>query len=291
MNENASSTRYREPSEKTPSQETAAETSFFSGILKHVLAVCVFSLSVLFVHDVVVQSPFFTIREIAIQGEHRVNRQEILDLAELSRPVNIFRVNLKTIEKQIVSHPWIASATAHRSLFSKLTIDVEEQDPLAIIRIENFPDMIINRQGVPFKAYEPERDLDVTLPVITGLDLTSIDNFFHFEGPLFNAVLDLLQSRYQKNIISIHGDALIGITIRAAGLFNPALVPETTALPIRLGFDDYDRKLVKARQISQYVLANIPGKTIRAMDLFDIDTVFVTTAPVAVMQANIEKGV
>ncbi|MEX1314626.1 MAG: TetR family transcriptional regulator, partial [Desulfotignum sp.] len=96
---------------------------------------------------------------------------------------------------------------------------------------------------------------------------------------------------YQNNIISIHGDDLIGITIRATGLFNPSLVPETTALPICLGFDDYEHKLVKARQISQYIQANIPGKTISAMDLFEMDTVFVTTAPMAAMQANIEKGV
>ncbi len=150
-----------------------------------------------------------------------------------------------------------------------------EQHPLAIVRIENFPDMIINRQGVPFKAYEPELDQEVALPVITGLDLTSNDHFQHFEGPLFNAVLDLLQSRYEKNIMSIHGDTLMGITIQAARLFNPSLVPETTILPICLGFDDYERKLAKARQISQYILANIPGKTICAMDLFEMDTVFV----------------
>jgi cell division protein FtsQ len=291
MNEKSLPNRYREPAEKTPSPETAAERSFFSGMLKHLLVVCIFSLSVLYVHDMIVQSPFFTVREITIQGENRVGRQEILDLADLSRPVNIFRVNLKTMEKQIASHPWIDTATVHRSLFSKLMIAVEEQHPFAIIRIENFPDMIINQQGVPFKAYEPETDRDVVLPVITGLDLTSTDNFFHFEGPLFNAVLDLLQSRYQKNIISIHGDNLIGITIRTTGLFNPSLVPETTELPIRLGFDDYDRKLAKARQISQYIQANIPGKTIRAMDLFETDTVFVTTAPMSAMHANTEKGV
>ncbi len=73
----------------------------------------------------------------------------------------------------------------------------------------------------------------------------------------------------KKNIMSIHGDTLMGITIQAARLFNPSLVPETTILPICLGFDDYERKLAKARQISQYILANIPGKTICAMDLFE----------------------
>ncbi len=291
MNETTLRNRHKEPGEKTLPPDPPAETSFFSSILKLILIICVFSLSVVFVHDLVVQSPFFTVRTVTIQGQHRVDKQEILDLADLSRPANIFRVHVPTMEKQIASHPWIATATVHRSLFSSLTIAVEEQHPLAIVRIENFPDMIINRQGVPFKAYEPERDQDVSLPVITGLDLTGSENVYHFEGPLFNAVLDLLQSRYQNNILSIHGDDLIGITIRATGLFNPALMPAAAVMPIGLGFDDYERKLVKARQISQYILANIPGKTISAMDLFDIDTVFVTTAPMDAVQANIEKGV
>lgn len=291
MNEKNLPNRYKEPAEKTVPPETNGKTSFYSSLLKSILLICVFSLSALFVHDVVVQSPFFTVRQVNIQGEHRVKKEEILILAELSRPVNFFQVNLPTMEKRIATHPWISSATVRRSMFSTLTITVEEQHPLAIVRIENFPDMIINQQGVPFKAYEPEMDQDVTLPVITGLDLTSSDQFYHFEGPLFNAVLDLLQSRYQKNIISIHGDDLIGITVQATGLFNPSLLVESRTLPICLGFDDYERKFVKALQISQYILANIPGKTICAMDLFEMDTVFVKTAQRDSLHATIEKGV
>lgn len=284
--------RYREePAEKTSSPETVKKPSFVSRTLKPILIICVFSLTALLVHDVVVQSPFFAIRQIHIQGDHRVNRQEVLELADLNRPANMFQINLPVMEKRIASHPWIASATVHRSLLSTLTISIVEQHPLAIVRIENFPDMLINLQGVPFKAYEPEMDQGVTLPVITGLDLTSNNHFYHFEGPLFNAVLDLLQSRYEENIISIHGDDLMGITIQATRLFNPSLVPETRALPICLGFDDYERKLAKARQISQYILANIPGKTICAMDLFEMDTVFVKTVQMDALHPDVERGV
>ncbi len=291
MNEKHVPNRYKEPANTTAPEKTAKKSSFFSSLLKPVLLICVFSVFAVFAHDMVVQSPFFTIRQINIQGEHRVKQEEILGLADLLGPANIFQVNLPVMEKRIASHPWIAAATVHRSLFSTLTISIEEQHPLAIVRIENFPDMIINRQGVPFKAYEPKMDQNVALPVITGLDLTSSDNFYHFEGPLFNAVLDLLQGKYQNNIRAIHGDELVGVTIQATGLFKPSLVPKTRELSICLGFDDYDRKLDKARQISQYIHANIPGKTLCAMDLFDTETVFVQTAPRETLPANIEKGV
>ncbi len=52
--------RYKEETaEKPTSAETVKKTSFVSRTLKPILIICVFSLTALLVHDVVVQSPFF----------------------------------------------------------------------------------------------------------------------------------------------------------------------------------------------------------------------------------------
>jgi hypothetical protein len=255
------------------------------------VVICILSLAAIYAHDVVVQSPFFMIREVSIFGNHRAERQEILGLAGLSEPANMFQVNLFFMEKRIASHPWIAAASVHRSLFSTLTITVVEQKPLAIVRIENLPDMLINAQGVPFKTFDPVQDRGVLLPVITGLDLTHTENISHFEGPLFDAVLDLLKEHPDNSILSVEADGLTGITIQIPDRFNRYPGAENRVLPLRLGFDNYDKKLIRARQISQYIFANIPGKTICAIDLFDIDTVFVKTADLDDLHANIEKGV
>ena len=252
--------------------------------------ICVLSLIAIYAHDAVVQSPFFTVRQVAVSGEHRAKKQEILALAGLSDPVNIFQVNVPAMEKRIASHPWISTASVRRSLFYTLTISVVEQSPLAIVRIENMPDMIINAQGVPFKAYDPEQDHGFFLPVISGLDLTHTENLYHFEGPLFDAVLNLLHGQYQDRIIFIHGDPHMGITIHLPDRFNLNPQLENPVIPVSLGFDNYDKKLLRARQVSQYITANIPGKTICAIDLFDIDTVFVKTADTDVLDTNIEKG-
>lgn len=253
--------------------------------------ICILSLAAIFAHDVVVQSPFFMVKEITISGDDRATKQEILALAGLSEPANIFQVNLFTMEKRIVSHPWIAAASVHRSLFSTVTIAIVEQHPLAIVRIENLPDMLINAQGVPFKAFDPVQDRDVSLPVITGLDLTRTQNISHFEGPLFDVVLDLLHGRLDDTILSIEADGLTGITIQVPDRFNPHSGAENRFLSICLGFDNYDSKLIRARQISQYIFANIPGKNIRAIDLFDINTVFVKTQDMDDLHSKIEKGV
>src|SRR6056297_1225555 len=108
MNEKPLPNRYKEPEEDTSSPETAGKPAMVTRLLKPVLLLCVLSVSAVLAHDVVVQSPFFTIRQVDIQGEHRVKKEEILDLAQLSDPANIFRVNLAIMEKRICSHPWIS---------------------------------------------------------------------------------------------------------------------------------------------------------------------------------------
>jgi hypothetical protein len=254
--------------------------------------ICLFSIAALFSYDVVVQSPFFIIKNVTISGDHKVKKQDILALAGLTAPVNIFQVNLSAMEKRITSHPWIAAASVDRSLFSSLAVSIVEQEPLAIVSFENLPDILINTRGIPFTEYDPGQDhIATTLPVITGLDLIHTQNQFQFDGPLFNAVLDLLLGQRPDTIVSINGDPFMGITIQVPDVFNRPLPAEGRLMPIGLGFGNYEKKLIKARKISQYITANIPGKTICAMDLFDIDTVFVKTTDMDVLHANIKKGV
>lgn len=291
MNDPVTPNRYKKKTDMSQFRTGRGASHTIFKLIRPAAVICILSLAAIYAHDAVVQSPFFPVKEVTISGNHRTSKQEILTLAGLSEPANLFQVNLFTMEKRIVSHPWIAAASVHRSFFSTVTIAIVEQHPLAIVRIENLPDMLINAQGVPFKEFDPVYDRDVSLPIITGLDLTHAQNISHFEGPLFDAVLHLLHGRPDDTILSIEADGLTGITIQVPDRFNPHAGAENPILSICLGFDNYDRKFNRARQISQYIFANIPGKTICAIDLFDIDTVFVKTQDMDDLHPNIEKGV
>lgn len=255
------------------------------------LVVCVLSIAAVFAHDAVVQSPFFTIKKVAVSGENRVTKDEILALSGLEAPANFFGVNLSAMEKKIAAHPWIAAASVRRALFFTLEVSIVEEEPLAIVSIENLSDILINTQGKPFKEYDPHLDKALQLPVITGVDLTQANDRYLFQGPLFNSILDLLHKQIPHTIVSIKGDEHMGITIQVPDVFNQAPITENSLIPLHLGFDDYQKKLIKARKISRYITANIPGRTICAMDLFDSDTVFVKTADMDTLPSNLEKGV
>lgn len=248
------------------------------------------SVASIWVYDAVTQSPFFAIEQVDISGTQRVKRNEVIQLTGVTNQTNLFQINLNTMEQKICCHPWIAKASVKRSLFSNLVITVVEEEPLAIVNIKNLADIIINTQGHPFKEYDPQKDQLNFLPVISGVDLTRAGNSFGFEGPLFNAIMDLLEVQGFGRINTIMGDENLGITIQAQDIYNKNPAPQAT-LPIKLGFTRFEEKRIKAIKISTYMDKNFPDKTIRAMDLYNIEKIFITTKEIDALHHNIEKGV
>ncbi len=253
--------------------------------------ISILSLASMFVYDFITQSNFFNIKKIELSGTNRIHKEEILQLADLTSEKNIFKLNLFTIEKLIASHPWIQSARVKRKFTSALSISVTEQKPLAIVKIENLADILINTQGVPFKEYNPLKDHLESLPVITGLDLTSSNNEYMFNGVLFNSIMDFLKMDGSGNVKQIQGDRNIGISIETSDIYNQIPPEGSGTIQIKLGFKNFKAKLEKAKKISRYIDKNFPDRTICAMDLFNIEKVFIKTKPADALHNNLEKGV
>ncbi|MBT3387313.1 MAG: FtsQ-type POTRA domain-containing protein, partial [Desulfobacula sp.] len=116
------------------------------------------SLGSIFIYDFLTQSDFLNIKKIEISGTKRVLKEDILKLADLTFEKNILEINLFSIEKRIISHPWVQSAYVKRNLDSVLSISIVEHKPLAIAKIGNLADILINTLGRPFKEYNPQND-------------------------------------------------------------------------------------------------------------------------------------
>ncbi|WDP85482.1 MAG: FtsQ-type POTRA domain-containing protein [Desulfobacter sp.] len=269
----------------------------FKGTLL-VIMILFMTVTYVFLHDIVVQSPLFTVKSVDMSGESRASKTELIARAGLDQPVNLFSLCPKLIEKKLCAHPWVAKVKVERKLFSRVKISIKEQEPLAIVAIENLADIVINTQGVPFKEYDPENDHLKMLPVISGMDLSLSNNTYLFEGQIFNSIMDLLQTQKTDQIKSIHGDENRGILIKTLDIYNKKIYIENNnenkegneaLIPIKLGFDQFDKKLARARKISRYMAANFLSKTILAMDLFDIEKIFVKTEDA--LHNTLEKGV
>jgi cell division protein FtsQ len=274
-----------------PSAGSSAGIDFYLKCIMVVAFVSILSLGSIFIFDLVTQSNFFSTKKVEITGINRVLKDEILDLAELTSPENIFSLNLYNIEEKITSHPWIQSAKVKRSLSLNLLISIIEQKPLAIVKIENLADILINTNGRPFKEYNPQKDQLDNLPIITGLDLTHENNRYMFNGTLFNSIMDFLKSDKSDNVLEINSNGHTGITIKTLDTFNQVSSNVQETILLKLGFNNFDAKLYKAKTISEYIDKHFPDRTICAIDIFDIEKVFIKTKLSVALHDNLAKGV
>lgn len=282
---------HRKRNEKQNVPEQGIGIIFCLKCIMIIVFVSVLSLAAIFSYDFITQSTFFNIKTIEIQGTQRVKKQDILNMAELKGDENIFKVNAFTLEKQICAHPWIAAASVNRKLFSKLNISITEQHPLAIVKIEKLADILINKEGRPFKEYNPRQDHIENLPMISGLNLAHKNNQHQFYGPLFNSVLDFLKTQKYTKANKIHGDLNTGITIEVRDTYNSETAKMNATIKIKLGFGNFKAKLDRAEYICTYIDKHFPDRTISAIDICNLEKVFIKTKPNKAMHNNLEKGV
>ena len=280
--------RYKPDSQKGRESESGIFVCLKS--LMTFVFICVLSLASIFLYDVITQSVFFNIKKIEITGTKRVLKEELIKLADLDFEKNILRINLFSIEKHIISHPWIQSALVKRNLDSVLSISVIEHEPLAIVKIENLTDILINSLGKPFKEYDPLKDQVKDIPFVTGIDLAIANDQFLFNGLLFDSIMNFLQSGDCGNIRQINGNKNTGVTIETRDIYNRFPLSEKGTVQVKLGFHNFKAKLNKAKHISEYIDKNFPEKIICSMDLFNIEKVFIKTKLNNALHNGLEKG-
>lgn len=256
-----------------------------------VAGISLFSLAMIFMYDLVTQAPVFNVKTVHVSGNQRVSEDEVKSFAGLDGPMNMFKINLNSVEARLASHPWIEKVHVKRNIHCELFIHVIEHQALAIVKIENIADIIINEKGIPFKEYDPMQDRLEALPIITGLDLTLSGPDYLFDGILFNAVMDYLDITGAKADLKIHADDQMGLTIEARDTLRKESSPENRTIKIKMGFDNYRQKIKKAKHISAYIEKFFPGKTITAMDLFNLKKVFIRTELSDPECITTEKGV
>ena len=112
------------------------------------------------------------IRLVEIQGELKhINKGQILDvLRSLSREtdtdqqaLNFLTADLRELEKELESVPWIYRVKVRRIWPDKLIIDLEEQQAVA----QWNKDQLVNRFG---HLFQPEVIVQDDLPLLTGPD-------------------------------------------------------------------------------------------------------------------------
>jgi len=232
-----------------------------AGLAALIASSCFFIL----IHDVITQCDYFKAKSLKIEGMQRLTTKQIIRQARVREGMNVLAVNLTTVRKRLIAHPWIAAAEVRREIPSGLNIRIKEHAPLAIVNLDR--KYIINEQGRIFKEWAAS-DPD-TLPLINGMQLAdfSVDGKTtdpagqwstgqskgsqnnHLKARPFEAVMQVLilgkQTRSilpNRKIKKIRVDREIGITLEAFKHIKT----------IVLGYHNYPLKYAMLKNILKY---------------------------------------
>ena len=101
---------------------------------KHILRKLVLLVLLVFVcFAVAAFTPYFNINEIRIEGNQKVETQLVQEASGLDTGVNLFRIKLSTVQKNIAKIPYINSVQVKREFPDGIAIRVTESEPIACV--------------------------------------------------------------------------------------------------------------------------------------------------------------
>ncbi len=226
------------------------------------------SAGLIFAYDIITQTDYFAAHQIDIVGNDRLSESEVIRQADLSPGVNIFSINLTLIRKQLLAHPWVASAKVVRKIPNRLLIQISEHVPLALIDLGRT--FILNTEGEIFIEKSGLGGLD--LPEVQGLSYSDIQSGGDPERDPLRAVMTVLKlGRKPGNVLSnrririIQVDRQLGLTLYTFG--------DTAA--IKLGYSDYPEKVRRLEKVLAFCGKNKRFKQLRFIDVNNVNRIVV----------------
>jgi cell division protein FtsQ len=205
-------------------------------------------------HQWLIQSPVFRLTEIRINGFGITTERMILDLAQLRQGGSLFGFDVQAAEARIAAHPWIEDVTVKRHWPSTVTITVKEQQPFALVNIEEGQEKrlhYLNRRGRVFTRVGQGQELD--FPVITGaLRYQDLDTDVLVQGSLADLAFKLL-------LLAARGNAVLPVQTISEVHLDPEqglimyLVDQP--FPVYLGWDRLQTKYYRLVKILEHLYA------------------------------------
>lgn len=205
-------------------------------------------------HQWLIKSPVFRLTEIRIIGFGITTERMILDLAQLRQGGGLFGFDVQAAEARIGAHPWIEDVAVKRQWPSTVTITVKEQQPFALVNIEEGQEKrlhYLNRRGRVFARVEQGQELDY--PVITGaLWHQDLETDALVQGSLADLAFRLL-------LLSARGNAVLPVQTISEVHLDPEqglimyLVDQP--FPVYLGRDRLQTKYYRLVKILEHLYA------------------------------------
>lgn len=203
------------------------------------------------------RTQIFSINNIIIKGNKVLSINEILETGKIVNVKNIFAINLKKLEENLILHPRIRKVSVKRKLPNLLYIFIEERKPVALINIKK--DMLYKIYELDREGYiigEGDRISNFDLPVITGVES---DEIILGEKIKNKKVLNILDTLYRINEKIYNFKRLIAeINIRKIGAESElTIILNKKNIPVYFGNEIIFEKLLKLNSLIMIVAGRL----------------------------------
>lgn len=184
-------------------------------------------------------SGFFALREVEIRGNKHLSEAEVRELMKLGRRENLLFLSTEGMALRLLSSPWIRSVSVRKEFPGKLTAQVEEAEPFALL--ENGAGLFlmdgggnvleeIGGESVPF--------LPVIVTGAKGRDPRAFSEALALAGAVKRSGLAA-----EKNRVEITGveERPEDLTLRVDGLV------------VRVGEGQYEKKLARLFELADEI--------------------------------------
>ena len=215
----------------------------------------------------VTQSDYFRTRSVEVVGNQRLSKAEIMGQA-LKPGDNLMALNLRVMRERLLAHPWISDAQVSRVIPETIVIEVEEQQPLAVLDLGR--KFLLNIRGRIFKEQTDGDPAD--LPLITGLAYGDISLADDPLSPAMSEVMQLLDiSRTAGSAIAY--DTIAGLEVDEALGITLTVAPHGRR--IKMGFGRYKEKNRRLSQLLPFLEGSAQWRGFVALDANNPDRIVV----------------
>jgi cell division protein FtsQ len=197
------------------------------------LAITMLSSLFIYTYNVIISRPYFEIKEISVRGLKELTEKEVLASAEIKPAQNLLAINTDAVIRRVAANQWVKNVYVGRELPNKLVLEVQERNPLALVK-QGSDFYLLDGEGDVFKKLGKGDEVD--LPILTGFNVQD-----KTRSPLFLSTLNLLKtvsgsSKYAflGTISEIHIDDIFGLSLISG-----------TGLYLKMGMGGFESKLKK----------------------------------------------
>ena len=203
-----------------------------------------------FVVQLLLASDLFRVDQVAVEGNSRLKKQQVVALSDIEMGVNTFNLDLGLIGRKIEENPWIDNAQVQRIFPRQVMIHIEERQPVAIVNLGYL--YYLDKQGEIFKVLDAADNLDY--PVVTGFDYAKAQAHNGEYAQQLRKVVALLSDLNQRKLLSL--DQISEVHFEAGGSLS--LYTLKGGVRIKLGTADYGRKLDRLERIYAQLQPKLP---------------------------------